>query len=58
MHQIDLSLTKELTKVEGAAVLDVVIKAGKVEKCIFAITEFKRFYTQAIRGKSYKTVPQ
>lgn len=58
MHQIDLSLSKELTKVEGAAVLDVEIKKGKVEKCQFAITEFKRFYTQAIRGKSYKTVPQ
>ncbi|HAO81306.1 TPA: hypothetical protein DCQ82_01095 [Candidatus Veblenbacteria bacterium] len=58
MHQIDLSLTKEITKVEGAATLDVVVKAGKVEKCRFAVTEYKRFYTQAMRGKPYKTVPQ
>lgn len=58
MHQIDLSLTRELTKVEGSATLDVVIKDSKVEKCQFAITEYKRFYTQAMRGKPYKTVPQ
>lgn len=58
MHQIDLSLTRELTKVEGSATLDVVIKNSKVEKCQFAITEYKRFYTQAMRGKPYKTVPQ
>ena len=57
MHTVDLSLTKELTKVEGAAVLDVQVKAGKVEKCTFGITESKRFYTQAIRGKPYKMVP-
>lgn len=58
MHQIDLSLSKELTKVEGAATLDVVVKNGKVETCRFAITEHKRFYTQAMRGKPYRTVPQ
>ncbi len=58
MHQIDLSLTRELTKVEGSATLDVVIKNSQVEKCQFAITEYKRFYTQAMRGKPYKTVPQ
>jgi sulfhydrogenase subunit alpha len=57
MHQVDLSFTKEITKVEGAATLDVSIKAGKVERCRFGITEFKRFYTQAMRGKPYKTLP-
>lgn len=57
MHQVDLSFTKEITKVEGAATLDVSIKAGKVEHCRFGITEFKRFYTQAMRGKPYKTLP-
>lgn len=57
MHQVDLSLTKEITKVEGSATLDVVVKKGKVEKCTFGITEFKRFYTQAMRGKPYKTLP-
>ncbi|MFA6908444.1 MAG: nickel-dependent hydrogenase large subunit [Patescibacteria group bacterium] len=57
MHTIDLSLKKEITKVEGAATLDVKVSGGKVEYCRFGITEFKRFYTQAIRGKPYKTLP-
>ena len=57
MHQVDLSLTQEITKVEGAATLDVVVRAGKVEKCTFGITEFKRFYTQAMRGKPYRAIP-
>ena len=43
MHTVDLSLTKEITKVEGAATLDVKIKKGKVEYCRFGITEYKRF---------------
>ncbi len=57
MHQIDLTLNKELTKVEGSAVLDIKITKGKVEHCRFGITEYKRFYTQAMRGKPYKTLP-
>ncbi|PIS40638.1 MAG: hypothetical protein COT26_02285 [Candidatus Kerfeldbacteria bacterium CG08_land_8_20_14_0_20_43_14] len=57
MHTVDLSLTKEITKVEGAATLDVKIKKGKVEYCRFGITEYKRFYTQAMRGKPYRGLP-
>ncbi len=57
MHQIDLSLTKELTKVEGSATFDVSVKNGKVEHCRFGITEYKRFYTQAMRGKAYRALP-
>jgi sulfhydrogenase subunit alpha len=57
MHQIDLSLTEEITKVEGAATLDVLIRKGSVERCTFGITEYKRFYTQAIRGKMYAAIP-
>lgn len=57
MHQIDLSL-KELTKVEGAATLDVKIKDGQIKECKFGITEYKRFYTQAMRGKPYVALPQ
>jgi sulfhydrogenase subunit alpha len=58
MHKIDLSLTAELTKVEGSATLDISVKQGKVEKCRFGITEYKRFYTQAMRGKPYRSLPQ
>ncbi|MFA4936828.1 MAG: nickel-dependent hydrogenase large subunit [Patescibacteria group bacterium] len=57
MHQVDLTLNKELTKVEGSAVLDIKITKGKIEHCRFGITEYKRFYTQAMRGKPYKTLP-
>ena len=31
MHQVDLSFTKEVTKVEGSATLTVSVKNGKVE---------------------------
>ena len=59
MHTIDLDLSlDEVTKVEGAAKLAVKVRRGKVEKCTFAITEYKRFYTQAMRGKMYKSLPQ
>ncbi|MBU1032531.1 MAG: nickel-dependent hydrogenase large subunit [Patescibacteria group bacterium] len=57
MHQVDLSLT-EITKVEGSASLDIKVDNGKVEKCQFSIKEFKRFYTQAMRGKAYASLPQ
>lgn len=57
MHNTDLSLD-EVSKVEGAVSLRVKVKDGKVEECKFAITEFKRFYTQAMRGKHYASLPQ
>ena len=57
MHNADLSLT-EISKVEGAASLNVKVKNGKVAECKFTITEFKRFYTQAMRGKHYAALPQ
>src|SRR3989338_2944553 len=59
MHLIDLDLTiDEMTKVEGAASVDVKIRSGVVESVKFGITEYKRFYTQAMRGKSITALPQ
>jgi sulfhydrogenase subunit alpha len=59
MHTVDLDLhIEELTKVEGAATVDVKVRNGKVEKLTFGITEYKRFYTQAMRGKSITALPQ
>lgn len=59
MHNIDLDLSlEEITKIEGAATLDLKIRNGVVKQCKFSISEFKRFYTQAIRGKSISAVPQ
>jgi sulfhydrogenase subunit alpha len=59
MHKVDLDFSlDEVTKIEGAASLTVKVRDGKVEQCEFAITEYKRFYTQAMRGKPYKALPQ
>jgi sulfhydrogenase subunit alpha len=58
MHQVNLDLSLEdISKIEGAAGLDLSIKDNKVTNCHFKITEYKRFYTQAIRGKSAIAAP-
>lgn len=57
MHKIDLTLD-ELTKVEGAAALDVKVRDGKVEEVHFGIEEYKRFYTTAMKGKPIAALPQ
>jgi len=58
MHKINLDLSLEdISKIEGAAGLDLSIKNGQVEKVHFKITEYKRFYTQAIRNKSALAAP-
>ncbi len=57
MHTVDLSL-EEMTKVEGAAKLDVKVRDGKVEYVRFGIEEYKRFYTVAMKGKPIVALPQ
>lgn len=47
----------EISKIEGAASLEVEVKDGKVEDLKFSISEWKRFYTQAIQGKPAIAVP-
>jgi len=59
MHNIDLDLNiKELTKVEGAAGLDLKVRKGKVTEVKFKITEYKRFFTNAMKGKPIVAMPQ
>jgi len=59
MHKVSFDLTlEEISKIEGHAALDVKVVDGKVEQTKFQITEYKRFYTQALRGKSISAVPQ
>ncbi len=59
MHTVDLDLSMDrLTKVEGSAALDVKVRAGKVVEVQFKITEFKRFFTQAMQGKPFAALPQ
>jgi len=59
MHQVDFNLSlEEITKVEGHARLDITVRGGKVTQTQFQILEYKRFYTQAIRGQAIMGVPQ
>lgn len=58
MHQVNLDLSlEEICKIEGAAGLDLSIKGNHVTKCHFKISEYKRFYTQAIKGKAAAAAP-
>lgn len=57
MHTFDLSLDR-LSKVEGSASLDVRVKDNKVESVQFKITEYKRFFTMAMKGKPILALPQ
>ena len=57
MHTETISLS-QITKVEGSAGLDVRIEDGKAVEARFKITEFKRFYTRAMKGKPVMAVPQ
>ncbi|MEW6610510.1 MAG: nickel-dependent hydrogenase large subunit [Patescibacteria group bacterium] len=59
MHQVDFDLSlEEITKIEGAATLNVNVRGGVVEECKFGIAEYKRFYTQAMVGKPAQALPQ
>ena len=59
MHQVSFDLTlEEISKIEGHAALDIKVVDGKVTETKFQITEYKRFYTQALRGKSISAIPQ
>lgn len=57
MHNLDLSIA-DISKIEGKTTCDIKVSDGKVEEVKFAIAEYKRFYTQAIRGKDIIALPQ
>jgi sulfhydrogenase subunit alpha len=58
MHTTNLDLSiEEMTKIEGAARLDIQIREGTVTRCQFAITEMQRFFEEAVRGKSIISLP-
>jgi len=59
MHTTNLDLSlEEITKIEGTAELKLKIREGVVTECKFGITEMKRFFTSAIKGKPVIAVPQ
>ena len=49
---------EEISKIEGAASLVIKVKNKRIEELKFSISEWKRFYTQAIIGKLINAVPQ
>ncbi|MEI6462879.1 MAG: Ni/Fe hydrogenase subunit alpha [bacterium] len=57
MHK-DQDITIEgITKIEGHAELKVKVEDGKVTDLKFIIDDYRRFYTEAVRGKYYMSVP-
>ena len=57
MHSGDITI-KNIAKTEGHSDLHVKINNGTVEKVEFKITEYKRFYTWAIKGKNINALSQ
>jgi coenzyme F420-reducing hydrogenase alpha subunit len=56
MHQVDIDL-EHVTKIEGDASLHMTLEDGKVTKVQFSTDEYKRFFTEALKGKSVMAVP-
>lgn len=57
MHTFELNI-KDVSKIEGKASLSVKVRDDKLEDLKFSITEFKRFYTAALKGKDVLSLPQ
>jgi coenzyme F420-reducing hydrogenase alpha subunit len=56
MHSGDITL-ESITKIEGNAGLKVTVQDGQVSDLKFIISDYRRFYTQAVKGKPMITVP-
>lgn len=56
MHTFDLSMD-HITKIEGNASLKLKVENGKVKDVKFATDEYKRFFTEAMKGKDISAVP-
>jgi len=57
MHDFDISM-EHLTKIEGNASLFIRVKNDKVTDVNFKTVEYKRFFTEALKGKPLAAVPQ
>src|SRR4030043_26309 len=56
MHNRDITIDN-ITKVEGTAGLKVTIENDTVKDLKFIIKDYRRFYTQAVKGKPIISVP-
>ncbi len=52
MHSGEINI-ENITKIEGSAGLKVTIKDDQVEDLKFIIKDYRRFYTEAVKGKPY-----
>ena len=56
MHKVDIDL-EHVTKIEGDASIRITVEDGKATKVNFSTEEYKRFFTEALKGKSILAVP-
>lgn len=56
MHKVDIDL-EHITKIEGDASVHIRVEDGKVTNVTFVTEEYKRFFTEALKGKSVMAVP-
>ncbi len=56
MHKVDIDL-EHITKIEGDASIRITMEDGKATKVNFSTEEYKRFFTEALKGKSIMAVP-
>ena len=56
MHTFDLTM-EHITKIEGDASITVKVENDKVTDVKFSIIEYKRFFTEAMKGKSVMAIP-
>jgi coenzyme F420-reducing hydrogenase alpha subunit len=56
MHSGEITIDT-ITKIEGTAGLKVTVKDDKVEDLKFIIKDYRRFYTEAVKGKPIMAVP-
>ncbi|MBN1162590.1 nickel-dependent hydrogenase large subunit [Patescibacteria group bacterium] len=56
MHQGDITIDK-ISKIEGTAALKVTIEGRRVKDLKFIIQDYRRFYTEAVKGKPFIAAP-
>lgn len=56
MHTFDVSM-EHITKIEGDASISVKVEDGKVVDVKFQTVEYKRFFTEAMKGKAIMAIP-
>lgn len=56
MHSADITI-ENITKIEGNASLKVTIENDSVKQLQFIISDYRRFYTTAVKGKPFMAVP-